>query len=122
MPPFPTPPSEIPIASAAQVTYGFNPNDPEDTPQQVSTYIDGFYLSSTTILGPIRLRQLRVRNDVCEARVRRPQLRDVRHTRWTDGGMARATSGQRVALHSLMRRRADMWVPGAAYRRTACAG
>lgn len=52
------------------VFFGYNPNSPDQdvftnmTP--LPTYIPGFYLASTTVLGPIRLRQLRVRSDSCK--------------------------------------------------------
>lgn len=53
------------------VFFGYSPNTaPDDdawtkmTP--LATYIPGFYLASTTVLGPIRLRQLRVGSDSCE--------------------------------------------------------
>lgn len=52
------------------VFYGYNPNTPPDDPvfsdfKPMSNYIAGFYLASTTVLGPIRLRQLRVKADSC---------------------------------------------------------
>lgn len=55
------------------VFYGYNPNTPPDDPafrdyQPLSNYIAGFYLASTTVLGPIRLRQLRVKANSCEVR------------------------------------------------------
>ena len=55
------------------VFYGYNPNTPPDDPvfsefRPMSNYIAGFYLASTTVLGPIRLRQLRVRADSCAVR------------------------------------------------------
>jgi hypothetical protein len=50
------------------VMYGYDPKDPgeDDEFQPLPTHIRGFYLSSTTILGPIRLRQLRVRANSCK--------------------------------------------------------
>jgi Polycystin cation channel len=58
------------------VFYGYNPNSEEDGEafqnyQPLSNYIAGFYLASTTVLGPIRLRQLRVKSNSCEVRLLR---------------------------------------------------
>lgn len=55
------------------VFYGYNPNTPPDDPafsefKPLSNYIAGFYLASATVLGPIRLRQLRVESNSCQAR------------------------------------------------------
>lgn len=52
------------------VFFGYNPNTPPDADvwtdmKPLPTYIPGFYLASTTVLGPIRLRQLRVGSDSC---------------------------------------------------------
>lgn len=53
------------------VFFGYNPNTPPDADvwtemKPLPTYIPGFYLASTTVLGPIRLRQLRVGSDSCK--------------------------------------------------------
>jgi hypothetical protein len=53
------------------VVYGFDPNDPDFTdakkkPERAPTALPGFYLAATSILGPIRLRQLRVRANTCK--------------------------------------------------------
>jgi Polycystin cation channel len=53
------------------VMYGFNPNSENGLKEQAPTQLDAFYLSATSILGPIRLRQLRVRADSCEVRLSR---------------------------------------------------
>lgn len=54
------------------VFYGYQPNSMSDESsfKPMASYIPGFYLSSTTILGPIRLRQLRVKANSCLDTVR----------------------------------------------------
>ena len=52
------------------VVYGYDPNADDPLDEQVPQYLESFYLSSTSILGPIRLRQLRVRANSCKVSCR----------------------------------------------------
>jgi hypothetical protein len=54
------------------VVFGYQPNSMSDEPGflPMAGYIPGFYLASTTVLGPIRMRQLRVESDSCMDSVR----------------------------------------------------
>ena len=64
------------------VFYGYQPNSMADEPtfKPMATYIPRLYLASTTILGPIRLRQLRVEANSC--------IKDVRCSLYVHGALA----------------------------------
>lgn len=77
------------------VMYGFDPNGGElDMVTQQA--LPGFYLASTSILGPIRLRQARVQANSCEVRL--ILVRGVRVAKFGTGAQNNNRQEQKLAV------------------------